>query len=113
MTENILKEQNEEEQQLPVCPFYLGEDERAILCEGLAAGSRSVQLFGSRGKKEEWLRSVCANTRCDKLCPITCMQAYLYDEQKIEPEPCLRRYTKLEIRTRRKLTHRRRTPCPR
>jgi len=113
MTESMIKERNAEERPLPVCPFYLGENERAILCEGLAADSRSVQYFGSHDKKEAWLKSVCADTRCAKLCPITCMQSYLYDDSAPKPDPCVRQYTKLEIRARRKLTHRRRTPCPR
>ena len=99
------------ERPLPVCPFYLGEGLDSIVCEGMAARSRSVQMFGNRASKEAWFRSVCASARCGRLCPITCIQNYLYDEMAPRVEPKLRRYTPPEIRSRRCLARRRQKPC--
>ena len=102
----------EDRQRMPVCPFYIEEGKDCIVCEGMAAGSRSVQLFRSAAGKEAWMRDVCSDMRCARLCPITCIQNYLYDDQAPGAEPCIRRYTRLEIKIRRGLIHRRRQkPC--
>lgn len=51
-----------------LCPFYLSDDRRRILCEGAAPGAVTAQLFRRREDTELWLRQRCC--RDYRHCPI-------------------------------------------
>ena len=42
-----------------VCPFYVREDGREIVCEGACRGCETRLSFSSHGKKKRYCRAFC------------------------------------------------------
>ncbi len=53
-----------------VCPFYLQEEERALICEGLGNGQCSIVNFDGEYQKLAWIKTKCQSFRCYELCPV-------------------------------------------
>ncbi len=82
------------------CPFYIRDADSMIVCEGLTFGRDSAQRFKCAADRERWVREVCADPACMRLCPQACILNVLYDEDAPAPEKTLRVFDRREKRRR-------------
>ncbi len=50
------------------CPYYMGERDNYIICEGLINGTKMNVIFNTRDKKKSFKRENCEVF--DRTCPI-------------------------------------------
>ena len=60
------------------CPFYKGEEKRAIRCEGVLRGSTLVLYLKSEKRTRAYMASYCHDLDGCKCCPIHRMMMNLY-----------------------------------
>lgn len=59
------------------CPYYMGEREKSIACEGITSGTKLNVLFASKERKKSFKRDNCESFR--RTCPIHQMLEEKYE----------------------------------
>lgn len=67
---------------LVVCPYYLRENERQVVCEGLLEGMEMSLRFASRIDKIAHQRRVCCSWGYKTACPYAAMLEARYQAGK-------------------------------
>ena len=63
-----------------MCPFYLSDDRRRVLCEGVMQGAVTVQQFRRREDLERFMRLRCC--RRYRLCAVYAGLMTKYEEEE-------------------------------
>ena len=51
-----------------VCPFWRGEGEKHLACEGMEAGMKTIVCFASKGRKASYAARRCKDLQGYKAC---------------------------------------------
>jgi len=63
------------------CPFWRGEEENSISCEGLEPGMKTVCCFASKERKAGYAMRRCKNIHGYKLCRVAQALIRKYEEE--------------------------------
>lgn len=87
-------EETMEYQEVAYCPFYLGNGDRRVHCEGFGTCERMEQWFISGSGRDRWYSRVCCRSAYRELCPAAAMLDALWDEDTQDMTGYVRRLNK-------------------
>ena len=63
-----------------VCPFYKGEEDNSIACEGMGPGMKTVMCFATKERKAVFAARKCKDMKGYKSCVYACAMMKKYEE---------------------------------